>query len=73
MEENNDFFLQPIQEMPFSEEFKFTAASHRLHTLHDLLEVEAADLLRKPGVTYHFLQEFVQYLEENGQAHLLKE
>lgn len=65
--------MQPIQDMPFSEEFKFMAASHSFQNLHDVLEVEAPDLLRKPGMTYHMLQELVQFLEENGQAHLLKE
>jgi hypothetical protein len=71
--ETNDFFLQPIQDMPFSEEFKSMASSLRFRNLHDVLEVEGADLIQKPGMTYHIIQELVQFLEENGQAHLLKQ
>lgn len=71
--ETNDFFLQPIQDMPFSEEFKLMAASLKFQNLHDVLEVEAAELLKKPGMTYHMIQELVHFLVENGQAHLLKE
>jgi hypothetical protein len=59
--------------MPFSDEFKFMASSLRFQNLHDVLEVEGADLIQKPGMTYHIIQELVQFLEENGQAHLLKQ
>lgn len=71
--EINDLFSQPINDLPVSADFKKMATSLNFQTLHDILEVEAADLLKMPGMSYHMLQEFIQFLEENGQAHLLED
>jgi hypothetical protein len=41
-------------------------------TIADILEHDAAALIKMPGFTYHFLQEFISYIENNGMAELLK-
>ncbi|MBS1744239.1 MAG: hypothetical protein JST81_14510 [Bacteroidetes bacterium] len=64
---------KPIEELPFSDVFKLSAKQMQLHTLADILEYDSASLLRKPGFNYHFLQEFIAYIEKNKMTDLLKD
>ena len=61
-----------ISELPFTEQFKLTANQMSFRTIADILEHDSAALIKMPGFNYHFLQEFVSYMEKNEITHLLK-
>ncbi len=63
----------PIKELPFTTELKSFGQQLKLNTVEELLNIEVADLIKCPGFTYHILQEWVQFLEREKLAHLLKE
>ena len=62
-----------ISDLPFTDQFKLTATKLNFKTLADILKVSSASLIKMPGFTYHFLQEFIQFAETNGIAGLLKD
>lgn len=62
-----------ISDLPFTEAFKLTAEQLDLKTIADILEHDSAAFSKLPGFNYHFLQEFISYVENNGMADLLKE
>jgi hypothetical protein len=47
--------------------------SLHFETLDEMLQINVSDLMKKPGFTYHVLQEFVQFLEKRNLANLLKQ
>ena len=63
---------EPINDLELSIEFKALAKSLNYHTLNELLLEKASLLLKKPGFTFHLLQELIQYLEKRELAGLLK-
>lgn len=69
----NTCLFQPINELPFSNEFKALVASHNINTLNELLKFQALQMLNQLGFTYHLLLELVQFLKEKGFSGLLQE
>ena len=67
-----DCLYQPINNLELSNEFKALADSLNYNTLNELLQEKASLLLKKPGFTFHLLQELIQYLEKRDLADLLK-
>ena len=67
-----DFLHVPINDLELSNEFKSLVNSLNYNTLNDLLQEKASLLLKKPGFTFHLLQELIQYLEKRDLADLLK-
>lgn len=63
----------PIKNLPFSNEFISFVNSLHIETLDEMLQVDLSDLIKKPGFTYHVLQELVQFLEKENLAGLLKQ
>lgn len=37
-----------------------------------MVELDSVTLIRMPGFNYYFLQELINYIENNGMADLLK-
>ncbi|MEO8772605.1 MAG: hypothetical protein ABI402_21090 [Ferruginibacter sp.] len=62
-----------LSDLPFSDHFKKTATALNFKTLAEILKYDSAALTRLPGFNYHFLQEFISYIENKGLADLLKE
>ena len=62
-----------ISDLPFTEQFKSAADQMNFKTIADILEYDSGALIKMPGFNYHFLQEFINYIENNGLADLLKE
>jgi hypothetical protein len=60
-----------IQSLPFSEDFKTKAAHFGFNRLRQIVDLHVADLLKIEGFTYHMLQEYIQYMQENKMAHLI--
>ena len=65
--------FEPIKDLSLSQEFKLLADSLHYKTLDEMLQVKISILLKKPGFTYHILQELVQFLERKDLANLLKQ
>ena len=67
------FKAQSIKQLHFSEDFKQVAKKLDFKTLDEILQNDAASLLKLAGFTYHMMQELVQFLVKNNLAHLLKQ
>ena len=67
-----DCLGKPINDIELSNEFKSLAKSLNYNTLNELLQEKASLLLKKPGFTFHLLQELIQFLEKRDLADLLK-
>ena len=65
--------FEPIKDLSLSSEFKTLADSLQYKTLEEMLKVKVSLLLKKPGFTFHMMQELVQFLEKRDLANLLNQ
>ena len=68
-----DYLFEQIKDLPLSLEFISLADSLQYNTLDEMLKVKVSILLKKPGFTFHMMQELVQFLEKKNLANLLKQ
>ena len=71
--DNNNILHNELKALPFSNEFKTVAANLGFITLQDITAIHISALLEMEGFTYHILQEFVQFMQQNGYSHLIKQ
>jgi hypothetical protein len=64
---------QPINNLPFTEDFKSFAKKLKAGTIGQLAAIPVKTLIKSEGFTYHILQELTGFLEEKDLASLLKE
>jgi hypothetical protein len=64
---------QKIVDLPFSEDFKTFSKKLGFTTVADIVTIHASDLIQSEGFTYHMLQEFTQFMQENKLSHLIKQ
>jgi DNA-directed RNA polymerase alpha subunit len=69
----NKILNQIISDLPFTEDLKSFSKKNGFKTIREIIDKPATELLKVDGFTYHLLQELIQFLEEKGQANLLKE
>ena len=72
-EKNDNILNKPIADLPFTDDFKSVAQKLDFKTIGDMAAVHVANLLELDGFTYHMLQEFVQFMQENNLSHLIKQ
>ena len=63
---------QPFNELELTPAFKAKAGQLGFHTLGDLLDQPAYDLLKLPGFDHRLLHEYVSYLEKEKLGHYIK-
>ena len=64
-------FYAPIAGLGFSRDFCIFCEVGGYHTIADLLERHTSELLKRPGFTYHLLQEYISFMEKNRVGHYL--
>jgi len=71
--DQDKILLQKISNLPFSEDFKTISNKLGFKTIADITAHHVSVLIELEGFTYHMLQEFTQYMQENNLAHLIKQ
>lgn len=69
----NEILSQKISDLPFTEDLKSLSQKFGFKTIAEIIDKPVPELLKIDGFTYHLLQELIQFLEEKGLAHKLKE
>jgi hypothetical protein len=64
---------QPINNLPFTEDFKSFAKKLGVNTLAEMTAIPVKQIMMSGGFTYHSLQELTAFLENKGLSGLLKE
>ena len=74
MATDKEIILQKrISDLPFSNDFKTVAEKLDFKTIADIAAIHVSALVELDGFTYHMLQEFTQYMQENNLSHLIKQ
>jgi hypothetical protein len=64
---------QLISDLPFPEDFKSVSKKLGFKTIGDMAARHVNELLESDGFTYHMLQEYTQFMQENNLSHLIKQ
>jgi len=56
---------QRINDLPFSEDFKKVSNKLGFHTIEQMANIPVTELLNLEGYTYHILQEFAEFMQQN--------
>jgi hypothetical protein len=72
-EKNDNILNKPIADLLFTDDFKFVSQKLGFKTIGDMAAVHVANLIELDGFTYHMLQEFVQFMQQNNLSHLIKQ
>jgi DNA-directed RNA polymerase alpha subunit len=62
-----------ISDLPFTTDFKSVSQKLGFNTIADIVAIHVSALVELDGITYHMLQEFTQYMQENNLSHLIKQ
>jgi len=64
---------QNISDLLFPGDFKFVSKNLGFKTIGEIAGKHVNDLLELDGFTYHMLQEYIQFMQENNLSHLIKQ
>lgn len=64
---------QNISDLPFPDDFKSVSEKMGFKTIGEMAAKHVNYLLDLDSFTYHMLQEFIQYMQENNLSHLIKQ
>lgn len=64
---------QKISDLSFTDDFKAVNEKLGFNTIADIAAVHVSALVELEGFTYHMLQEFTQYMQENNLTSFIKQ
>ena len=68
-----EILSQNISDLPFPGDFKSVSEKIGFKTIGEMVDKHVNELLDLEGFTYHMLQEYTQFMQENNLSHLIKQ
>ncbi len=68
-----EILSQNISDLPFPDDFRSVSEKIGFKTIGEMADKHVNELLELDGFTYHMLQEYIQFMQQNDLANLIKQ